>query len=76
MHPVLAQETIRDLSVRHQATIDAAERMNAVVTQEAERSVSRSTERRARIYNGIGGAIALVLALPKRATWLRSYPRP
>jgi hypothetical protein len=66
MHPVLAQETIRDYSNRRQRAIEAAARHDHHSTREAEEDSTPPTPAGAR--TSLRTAITMILARPKRSS--------
>ena len=67
MHPVLAQETIHDLSTRHHRQIEAAiERNDQVTAMHLETGVTPVWPR---LRTASGGALAALVALTKRRAW-------
>ena len=64
MHPVLAQETIHDLSTRHIARVEAGLRRIDTVTEGAGLPIARPTHRPLGLV--VRSALAATIGQPKR----------
>ncbi len=70
MHPVLAQETIHDLSVRHIQRVEAELRRVDEMTEGAGLPAARPAGQPIGVTSRV--AIATVIGLPKRRAWSHS----